>query len=211
MSIFDKPQFKKSPNGHNIDRLEFRHKGIIDWNREHLEGKSVLDIGYHDGRWSYAAALAGAKHIKGIEITDLCWGSEGLIQDAGSKLRIWQGDAVEELPQVGIADTALCLGFLYHTFDCIEILRKLGNKVDTLVLDTMVNLNENPIINIRPEGQKKYLNNPATTHVAVPSKAALELILNHCGFRGIEYYDYPKGQKDYDEGRRVTLRAFTGE
>jgi hypothetical protein len=209
MSIFDKPQFKKSPNGDGLARLDFRHKGIIDWNREYIKDKSIIDIGYHDGRWSYAAALAGAYDIKGVEITDLCHLSDKLIFNAGADVFVWQGDAVEQMDLIGTADTALCLGFLYHTFDCIEILRKLGKKVDTLILDTMVSPFQKDIINIRPEGNKKYLNNPATKNVAIPSSSALELILEHCGFHGIEYYDYPKGQRDYDKGSRITLRAFT--
>jgi hypothetical protein len=210
MSIFDKPEFKKSPNGNGIARLDFRHKGIIDWNKEYLKDKSIIDIGYHDGRWSYAAALAGANYIKGIEITDICHQSDELIRDTGATLYVHQGDAVELLDTIGTADTVLCLGFLYHTFDCIEILRRIGKKTNTLILDTMVNASKESIINMRPEGNKRYLNNPATESVAIPSKSGLELILKHCGFRGIEYYDYPKGQSDYDAGRRVTLRAFTG-
>lgn len=49
-------------------RLNARHAAIIQGNLELFRGKRVLDIASHDGRWSFAALHAGAKHVTGIEI-----------------------------------------------------------------------------------------------------------------------------------------------
>src|ERR1700688_4976038 len=48
-------------------RLNARWRAVIDWNKAVLTGRRVLDLGCHDGRWSFAALEAGACHVIGIE------------------------------------------------------------------------------------------------------------------------------------------------
>ena len=48
-------------------RLNARWRAIIGWNEAILAGRRVVDLGCHDGRWSFAALKAGAAHVTGIE------------------------------------------------------------------------------------------------------------------------------------------------
>src|SRR5580700_10208712 len=48
-------------------RLNARWRAIIGWNTAILAGRRVLDLGCHDGRWSFAALEAGASHVTGVE------------------------------------------------------------------------------------------------------------------------------------------------
>lgn len=49
------------------NRLNQRHRAFIAANEVIINGKRVLDIASHDGRWSFAALAVGARHIYGIE------------------------------------------------------------------------------------------------------------------------------------------------
>ena len=48
-------------------RLNLRHDAIFVENKDIFEGKRVLDISSHDGRWTFAALNAGAASVVGIE------------------------------------------------------------------------------------------------------------------------------------------------
>src|SRR5438067_448859 len=62
------PNFlKTSEQGAHLDRLNARHVALIATNKAHIEGKRVLDLASHDGRWSFAALQAGASYVHGIE------------------------------------------------------------------------------------------------------------------------------------------------
>src|SRR4249920_3533467 len=62
------PRFlETSKTGADRDRLNGRHRAIIEFNRDIIRGSRLLDIASHDGRWSFAALKAGAEHSTGIE------------------------------------------------------------------------------------------------------------------------------------------------
>jgi len=225
--IFDLPEFKLSPNGRDLKRLIYRYYGIIENNIPNICNKSIIDIGFHDGRWSYAAALSGAKKIQGIEINNLCIdsGSDKLITGLGAELKIYHDDIINVIDDIESADTLLCLGFLYHTFDVVEILRRMAKKINFLILDTQIpnlpNMQNQNILKNRPEFKKvELLTNTKTKYVSEPTLPALYTILDHCGFTNIQLYDYSQNKNtaeigkdkdskvgDYTNGRRVTITA----
>src|SRR6266446_801015 len=49
------------------ERLNERYRALISPNEEFIRGKTILDLAAHDGRWSFAALKAGARHVTGIE------------------------------------------------------------------------------------------------------------------------------------------------
>ncbi len=49
------------------NRLNERHRAMIESNRDIISGCRVLDLASHDGRWSFAAAQSGASYVLGIE------------------------------------------------------------------------------------------------------------------------------------------------
>src|SRR5262245_10262502 len=59
--------FQSSPVGSSRQRLNRRYDALIASHLPHIEGKRVLDLASHDGRWCAAALAAGATHVTGIE------------------------------------------------------------------------------------------------------------------------------------------------
>ena len=210
-SLFDEPEFMSSPNGSDIDRLDFRHTGIIDWNLPYIKDKTILDLGYHNGRWSYAALKAGARHCTGIEISDLWKDSIGIFERKGLLTpEVHQGAIIDLIDEVREVETCLCLGFLYHTLHVVETLRKIAKKCDVMILDTLILPQaEKSLLLIRNEGGNAYLNNPSENKTMVPSRLGLEVILKEVGFKNVEFFNYVQPRDEYAKGRRITLRAFS--
>ena len=101
-------------------RLELRHRAIIEANRDILDGARVLDLASHDGRWSFAALKAGARHVTGIEArAGLVETSNKLFAQYGipdEDYQFVQGDMFRILRERRFEiDVVLCLGFVYHT------------------------------------------------------------------------------------------------
>lgn len=70
--FFDRfPEFYDSGNATPADsiraRLNARYEAIIENNLRLIRGKRILDLGSHDGSWSFAAIEAGANHVLGVE------------------------------------------------------------------------------------------------------------------------------------------------
>ena len=86
-----------------------------------VEGKRVLDIASHDGRWTMAAIDAGASHVLGIEarkaLVDAAHATFAKYAVMPKKFGFITGDVHDVLTRVppGSIDTVLCLGFFYHT------------------------------------------------------------------------------------------------
>ena len=144
MAFFDQyPRFyTTSQTSPQPIRLNARHQAIIEQHIDLFKNKRVLDIGSHDGRWSFAAIKAGASHVKGIEPR------EHLVTQAQNTFRHYEiesskyhfecGDIFQTLKEESY-DIVLCLGFFYHTHRHIELLDKIertGAKL--VVLDTEV-------------------------------------------------------------------------
>src|SRR4051794_17029055 len=102
-------------------RLNLRHAAIIETNLDAIRGRRILDIASHDGRWSFAALMAGADHVTGIEA------QPGLVASAvetmaeyeisPDRYRFIVGDVHEVINDLTPEsfDTIFCFGFLYHT------------------------------------------------------------------------------------------------
>ena len=210
------------------NRLNRRHQALIESNREFIQGKSLLDIASHDGRWSFAAHRAGARQVLGIEARN------HLVENARATLRDYQvpddrvrfvvGDVFAELDRLepGGFDTVLCFGFFYHTLHHMLLLAKIARLTPQhLILDTAIDLDPGPTIVVRNEGVDHEsagaiadAGNPDRVVVGTPTRSAMELMLSSSGFSSIRYYDWPRaGLKnwkdlgDYRQGRRVSLVA----
>ena len=49
------------------DRLNWRCELLLTRQKHVVEGKRILDLASHDGRFSYACLKLGAKHVTGVE------------------------------------------------------------------------------------------------------------------------------------------------
>ena len=225
-------------------RLNARHTAITEVNGEHLSGRKVLGIASHDGRWSFAALKAGAAHVVGIEPRDelvnnahQTFAECGIESDRFSFLR---GDVFDVLREGGHKfDVALCLGFFYLTIrhaELLDLIERTGAKlvvIDTEVTPTVDQLpvtpTGDPRIVYRNPCMVQLLRDPVAseqmawhdamtrnghTIVGRPSRAAIEFMADHFGFRCSRFdwrrhfsaHDHARSSMvDYDEGWRDTF------
>jgi hypothetical protein len=144
--FFDEyPRFyESSQTAAHADRLNARHEAIIGRNRELLSGRRVLDLASHDGRWSFAALQAGARHITGIEarphLIEHARETFSAYGVAPERYTFRQGDVFSLLEAESFeVDVVLCLGFMYHTFRHLELVKLLADTgARHVVVDTEI-------------------------------------------------------------------------
>jgi SAM-dependent methyltransferase len=208
-------------------RLNARWRAIIGWNTAILAGRRVLDLGCHDGRWSFAALEAGARHVTGIEAR------AHLVEKAAENFRHYgvaagsydlvNGDAVDVLRglQSGSIDVLMCLGFFYHTLEHMRLLleaRRLG--AEFVIIDTSISAAPDPIVALAFESIDDTRNSVdygltgnKTALVGAPSKSGLLAMLDYAGYQA-EFFDWQNNAvgdwtdlPDYAANLRVTVRA----
>lgn len=177
-----------------ILRLDIRHSFLIAPHTEILRGARVLDLGAHDGRWSYALAEAGAAQVVGIEARAELVARFRLFAASPAKDRVElrQGDlhdALEDLYRAGEHfDVVALLGILYHVMDHFSILRnalRLGARMILVDGDFMVG--NNPYIQLVREDPSKDLNaapqvpGQMTAIKGIPSSSAMERMAEALG------------------------------
>jgi len=192
------------------NRLNNRYTVLIEKNIEMIRDKKILDIGSHDGRWSFAAIKNGASHVQGIELRS------SMVEKAKKNMRKYRipkkkysfisGNIFEELSKLKPKsfDTIFCFGILYHVYNHLQLfseLKRLNSK--NLILDTDVITVKRPFIKLRQERNEKFL-------VGIPSQNAINLMLDFYGFQ-YDYVDWNNSgiekwgkTMDYKNGSRVT-------
>ena len=222
--------FSTSKTVPHPNHLNGRFKAIIECNLKIIKNSSILDIGSHDGRWSFAALKKGAKQILGIEAR------EHLVNNAfrnmkayginGNSYNFIANDISLEIKklQPNQFDVIFCLGFLYHTIDHWNLLSEIKRlNPRFVIIDTRIDLSNERIIKLHVDypGNEAHAvsNEPLKKEVlvATPSKPALETMLTCLGFSNFQYFDWKKNIKnfrslvDYYHGKRVTLVASLSE
>lgn len=220
--------YATSSIGSHPNRLHERYRAIIDANAGAIQGCSVLDLASHDGRWSFAAHCAGARRVHGIEARPhLIERARATLAGHGvtpGQVTFTCGDAIQELSLLpaGQFDTALCLGFFYHTLHQAWLLLHLHRLgVERLILDTAISTLDFPGLEFRidavnddaasisnvPQGKETAL-------VGYPSRAGVEQLLSYHGFATTSSYDWRSAGitdwtaiEDYRDGSRITLTA----
>jgi O-methyltransferase len=208
-------------------RLNARWRAIIDWNKAVLADRRVVDLGCHDGRWSFAALKAGAAHVIGIEART------HLVRKAGENFeyyeippgtyRLLTGDAIETLRglKAGSVDVILCLGFFYHTLEHMRLLLEAGRLgAEYVILDTMISPSPEPIVALSFETVDDTRNTidyaeagTGKALVGAPSKSGLLAMLDYAGYQ-TEIFDWQDNAvddwtdlPDYAANLRVTIRG----
>jgi tRNA (mo5U34)-methyltransferase len=170
------------------------------FDRIHLSGRTVLDIGAWTGFFSFEAKRRGAERV--LATDSFCWshprfrGREAF-EIARSALSI-DVDAREidaaDLSQetVGEFDVVLYLGVFYHRYDAIEALKKIAKVAkQVLVVETHLELRDVdvPAMAFYPG---RELNNDPTNWWGPNEHCMRELLLGH-GFKDIEISAHPGG------------------
>jgi len=219
--------YSTSKTGATPNRLNHRHQALIQTNTAVIRGQSVLDIASHDGRWSFAAHKAGARHVLGIEarphLVDL---AELNMREYGAPsdcFRFVLGDFFEEVERLEpfSIDAVFCFGFFYHTTNHMLLLSKILRLAPrNLIVDTTVDSSLDNIIRLWSEDASIERNaargdsgDLAHSLIGIPSKSAVESMLRASGLSPT-YYDWQRsniqqwdGLEDYRDGRRISFVA----
>ena len=204
----------------DLERLNFRYHHVIERNQNLLAGKTVLDIASHDGRFTFAALRgAGAKFVVGIEarasLVEKVKTTFAEYDVAAATYQFITGDVFEEVAKIerGTIDTALVLGFLYHTarqYELISSLSRIGVK--NIIVDSNVIKTDRPYILLKVEGTQNDSQIWDATRPkvlsSIPSALALELLLQEFGYSTTRIEpegDIPSSAKDYERKARVTI------
>jgi hypothetical protein len=235
--FFDKfPHFYTSGNAAwpgMKNRINARYDAVIGPHVGQLNGKRVLDLGSHDGRWSLAALKAGASHVTGIEPRqDLVTQAEENFKLAGidpDHFTFYVGDALAVMDAERIrVDTAMALGVFYHLHYHVALLQRLRQSgaahiiVDTQVSPRMIWFSrfKNTISFVTEDvghiqnGAAEAYPGAGVSIVGHPSRDAVGFLFSNVGFSVTEVDWRPllakwskDGLKDYADGERITFIA----
>lgn len=219
--LSDIPYYQDTPGIRQ--RLAQRHRLLVDPFAEQIFGARVLDLGCHDGRWSYALAQAGARRVVGVEARkDLVRRfrdfPEGEIRDRVElkceDLFTYLEKAVEN--RQGF-DVVALFGILYHVMDhqrLLDLISRLSPQL--IIIDSKFITVDNAMIQLLWERTDNPLNTvgrgtgAARSVVGVPSHKAMEFMAEAAGYdttwtnAGLILGDARQGTEDYfRDGRKV--------
>lgn len=227
MAFFDKYSefFKTSSTGTFPNRLNNRYSALIEFNKSIIKNSSILDLGSHDCRWSFAAIKNGAVNVLGIE------GREHLVKNSYKNMEFYKipkeqyhfirGDVFEEIKKIQpeTFDVVFCFGLFYHVINHMQLLEEIKRlKAKYLILDTSISESDKPIIELVEENQNSEASGIKTKFsnkaiAGFPSKSAVEMMLKALGF-SFYYYDWHnvgienwRMLEDYQLNRRISLVA----
>lgn len=136
-----------------------RHKRIVAANPDLFKGKTVLDLASHNGRWTYAALIAGATYVLGIkgrqELVDR--GLPEFAEFPAERYKFICGDVYDQealARSVGHDrfDTVLCLGLFYHIADHYRLIRQMrGFNPSAMIFDSPFVKLDQPMIRFNQE------------------------------------------------------------
>lgn len=195
------------------NRLQKRCRAIFELRADFYKDKRVLDIGSHDGRWSYMALKMGAAHVTGIEarphLVELANQNLSKLNIPEDKYQFIEADALSYMETATETyDIVLCLGFFYHVFDHIDLVRKMARfQPQTMIIDTNITASEAMGCtfkkeNVAREGhsiEKQFKTFNGYNYVAWPSIPYLRSILGDFGY-GFLAVDWKKILGDNTRG-----------
>lgn len=136
---FDSSPFARHYSKRALNRLNARYQHIIEPNRAHIDGKRVIDLAAHDGRFTWAALNAGAAFVEAVEWrSELVAGARTYLDQFTARYSLLQGDVFQFLEaSTAPVDTIMCLGLFYHINEHFRLLRLMADKKPSaIILDT---------------------------------------------------------------------------
>jgi predicted nicotinamide N-methyase len=227
-SFFDDyPEFYQT--GKQPLRLGARYEAIIQNGLHALEGKVVLDLGAHNGRWSFAALKAGAKKVISIEgRQDMAEAQDRIFKKLGVQSDRYSqhvGDGMELMINAGIScDTVLLLGIYYHVHNHLDWVKAIrGTGAAAVITDTEITPcdQKDIIVRYKFEDNASLMSTPFESFpgfgkgiVGHPSRAFVNYSFAAYGYATNEVAWRPllekwgaKGMDDYASDRRSTFFA----
>jgi hypothetical protein len=198
--LSDLPDYGHVPA--KVQRLNKRHPFLVSQFSADILDARVLDLGAHDGRWSYAIAAAGAAQVTAIEARASVAARLDAFPDTTLKSRITMrvSDVFAGLEEAVAAgeryDVVAVFGLLYHVMDHFRLLllvHQLQPKL--IIIDSDFIKQQGALIRLVREDTDNDLNAAPQTagqKVAVkgvPSRAALDLMAQALGY-GLTWSDW---------------------
>jgi Methyltransferase domain len=207
-----------------VQRLNLRHRFVVQPFEAEIRGSRVLDLGAHDGRWAYAFAASGADTVIGYEARQNLVNRYRRFPETSFKhrVRLEVDDIFEALERLGRAaeqfDVVAVLGIFYHIMEHYRLLRLIHRLRPRLVLiDSVFMVANRPYIAIRLDNPVKNrsafaFDRQKKMPVGVPSRLALERMADSLEY-SLEWLDWktvPQTDrhaiKDYFEPRHFSQR-----
>jgi SAM-dependent methyltransferase len=220
--------FLTSEIGTEPERLNRCHDVLIQRNIDLIRGRRILDIGSHDGRWTFAALKGGAAHVTGIELRPqlISNAEQSLVTYGIPKGRYaficgYFFDVANKLDES--FETVFCFGFFYHTLRHAELLSHIKR------LDARAFIIDTAIVPAPASEQLFRLFREAAAHqgngsaicgaareeaiVGIPSLGAVTMLLDYFGYTSevIDWWNYLSVSRDiadladYAAGKRATI------
>jgi SAM-dependent methyltransferase len=129
-------------NQNVLDRLQERNKRIIEANLDVLAKRRIVDLACNNGRWSYAALVAGAESVVGVDgRTENVEQAKSILRklNTGGSYRFEVNDIFDWLyiNRMEPVDTILCLGVYYHIMDHYRLLTLMTQtSASTIIIDS---------------------------------------------------------------------------
>jgi Protein of unknown function (DUF1698) len=226
-TLFDRfPEFVESTSA-VLPRLRARHDCLIERHLGDIDGKTIVDIGAHNGRWAFAALMAGARKVVCIEPREnLCQIGCNLFQGHGiapERYEWLSGDGYTVLSgRKTDCDTAFLFGVFYHVDNHVALARQIERTgAATVIIDTGINGLADNAVTFGTESNESILNSPfpltdgaGRSVVGMPSREFVKFVFQELGFEveEVDWSVYLKkwgtdGLHDYERGRRSTFVA----
>ena len=198
---------------------------------ERLAEVRCLDVGCHEGLYSFAMARLGMGRITGLDVrevnlTKARFAAEQL-GHAGIEFRQGNVETLDTL-SLGRFDLTLLLGVLYHLENPMRALRNMRSVtselciVETQVIDEIEGEAEwgarewtrpyRGVLALIDETGEFDADNTETGHsplVTCPSPKALAFMLEQAGFARVEFVDPPvQAYEQHARGKRVVCAAY---
>lgn len=224
------PRYQDRRNA--VARLNRRHQFLISDFAEVISDARVLDLGAHDGRWSYAFAGCGARKVIGIEARSETAAAFADFPDPALRERVeLRIDDIVSAMEIAVDasekfDVVAVFGVFYHIMDHFRLLSLIRQlKPCVVIIDSEFNLRPKPVIKLVREGTSNALNaapqfeGQARAIKGIPSRSALEMMADALDFdvvwsdwdslpaddrEGVQDYFRPKGR----DMRRATCSLW---
>ncbi len=224
----DYPEFYET--GLQPARLGARYDVIIAGQPAAIAGKTILDLGSHEGRWAFAALKAGANRVICVEgrpelaeATERNFAKHNIPRD---RYEIVIGEGLDVMrEQKPKCDTVFLLGIYYHIhnhLDWVRAIRETGAQ--NVIIDTGLTPCEGEFDNVvrfKVEDAAMHTSSSYETFAGYgfavgghPSRAFVNFSFRVYGY-AVSELDWKaplvtwgvKGLEDYAEDRRATFLA----
>lgn len=153
-----------------------------------LAGKRVLDLACNAGFWSLCAIDAGCDYVLGIEGRQMHVDQANFVFDVKEvekdKYDFVVGDIFKmDLRQFGTFDIVLCLGLMYHVSKHVELLEKISEvNDDVLIIDTALPRVPGSFLELRGQNPDSYMSAVDSSLAMAPTKQAVRDLAEEFGY-----------------------------